>query len=83
MEVRGTYNITSPGPLRNREFVRALGRALHRTSLMPTPAFAMRLIFGTMADEMLLGGQRVVPARALREGFTFAYPTLESSLRHT
>jgi uncharacterized protein (TIGR01777 family) len=82
-QVRGTYNITSPEPLRNRDFARALGRAIHRPSFMPTPGFALRLVFGEMADEMLLGGQRVVPSRAKREGFTFAYPTLEASLGHT
>lgn len=78
--VRGTYNITSPEPVRNRDFARALGRAMHRPSFIRTPAFALRLLLGEMADEMLLTGQRVVPARGLREGFTFRYPTLESSL---
>jgi uncharacterized protein (TIGR01777 family) len=78
--VRGTYNMTSPEPVRNRDFARALSRAMHRPSLMPAPAFALRLLFGEMAGEMLLSGQRVVPARALGEGFTFRYPTLESSL---
>jgi uncharacterized protein (TIGR01777 family) len=81
-EVRGTYNITAPEPVRNRDFARALGRSIHRPSFMPTPAFALRLLFGEMADEILLGGQRVVPARATREGFTFTYPTLEMSLHH-
>ena len=80
--VRGTYNVTAPEPVRNRDFVRALGRAMHRPSIMPTPGFALRLAFGEMADEMLLGGQRVVPARATREGFTFRYPTLDASLKH-
>jgi uncharacterized protein len=80
-EVRGTYNITATEPVRNRDFSRALGRALHRPSFMPVPGFVLRLIFGDMADEALLGGQRVIPARATREGFTFAYPTLDSSLR--
>jgi NAD dependent epimerase/dehydratase family enzyme len=50
---------------------------------MPTPAFALRAVFGEMADEMLLNGQRVVPARATAEGFTFAYPTIDSSLAHS
>ena len=81
--VRGVYNITSPVPVTNRDFARALGRALHRPALMPTPAFALRAVFGEMADEMLLNGQRVVPARATAEGFTFAYPTIESSLAHS
>lgn len=78
--VRGTYNITAPNPVRNREFARALGRALHRPAIVPTPAFALRLAFGEMAGEMLLTGQRVIPARAMREGFAFRYPTLDASL---
>jgi uncharacterized protein (TIGR01777 family) len=80
--VRGTYNITSPEPVRNRDFVRALGRAMHRPSILPAPGFALRLVFGEMADEMLLSGQRVVPARATGEGFAFRYPTLDDSLTH-
>ena len=82
-KVRGVYNITSPVPVTNRDFARALGHALHRPAVMPTPAFALRAVFGEMADEMLLNGQRVVPARATAEGFTFAYPTIESSLAHS
>ncbi len=81
-EVRGVYNITASEPARNGDFARTLGRVLHRPSFMPAPAFALRLIFGEMADEMLLGGQRVMPSRATAEGFTFNYPTLEGSLRH-
>ena len=80
--VRGAYNITSPEPVRNRDFARALGRAMHRPSFMPAPGFALRLVFGEMAREVLLGGQRAIPARATREGFTFRYPSLDESLRH-
>jgi uncharacterized protein (TIGR01777 family) len=81
--VRGTYNATSPEPVRNRDFTRALGRAMHRSAFMPAPAFVLRIAFGQMAEEMLLGGQRVVPRRAEREGFRFENPTLDASLaRH-
>ena len=79
---RGVYNVTAPNPARNRDFTRALGRALHRPAFMAAPAFALRLALGEMADEMLLGGQRVVPARAAAEGFTFEYPELDAALRH-
>jgi uncharacterized protein (TIGR01777 family) len=79
-EARGVYNATAPEPVRNRDFARSLGRALHRPSLIPAPAFALRLAFGEMAEEMLLGGQRVVPRRTEREGFRFDAPTLEASL---
>jgi uncharacterized protein (TIGR01777 family) len=79
--VRGVYNVTSPQPVRNRDFARALGRAMHRPAVMPAPAFALRLAFGQMADEVLLGGQRVVPRRALDGGFVFAEPGLADALR--
>jgi len=81
--VSGVYNVTAPNPVRNRDFARSLGRALHRPAFMPVPAFALRLAFGSeMAGEVLLGGQRVVPSRAAAEGFTFAYPDLDGALRH-
>jgi uncharacterized protein len=80
--VRGVYNVTAPEPIRNREFARQLGRAMHRPSLVPAPSFALRLMFGEMADEVLLGGQRVIPRRLQADGFRFAYPAVESALRH-
>jgi uncharacterized protein (TIGR01777 family) len=81
--VRGGYNATAPEPVTNRDFTRALGRAMHRPAFLPAPAFALRLLFGQMADEILLGGQRVVPARAAREGFVFTYPELHAALAHS
>ena len=77
---RGVYNATAPEPLRNRELSRELARALHRPAIIPTPPFALRLLFGEMADEALLAGQRAVPRRALDEGFSFQRPTLSDSL---
>ena len=79
---RGVYNVTSPQPVRNREFARALGRALHRPAIFPVPAFALRLVFGQMAEEVLLAGQRVVPRRTEAEGFAFARPELDAALAH-
>jgi uncharacterized protein (TIGR01777 family) len=77
--VTGPVNVTAPNPVTNREFARALGRALHRPAIMPVPAFALRLALGEMSDA-LLTGQRAVPARVERAGFRFTYPTLESAL---
>jgi uncharacterized protein len=80
---RGSYNVTAPNPARNRDFARTLGHVLHRPAFLPTPAFALHLILGSeMANEMLLGGQRVVPKRAAEKGFEFAYPKLEAALKH-
>jgi hypothetical protein len=78
--VRGVYNATAPQPARNRDFARALGRALSRPAFMPTPAFALRVAFGQMADEALLAGQKAMPRRAEREGFQFDSPTLEQAI---
>jgi hypothetical protein len=78
--VRGIYNATSPRAVRNRDFTRALGRALRRPAFLPAPAFALRIAFGQMAEEALIGGQHVLPRRAESDGFRFAHPSLESAL---
>lgn len=80
--VRGIYNATAPHPVTNREFAKALGRALHRPAFLPAPAFALRLAFGQMAEEMVLSGQRVLPSRATAEGFVFRYPSIDGALAH-
>ena len=64
----------------NAEFARALGRALHRPAFMPAPAFALRLILGEMADALLLSGQRAIPAKAERLGFTFTHTRVDDAL---
>jgi uncharacterized protein (TIGR01777 family) len=80
---RGIYNATAPNPATNRDFARTLGHVLHRPAFMPTPGFALRLALGSgMANEMLLSGQRVLPVRAIEEGFVFAHPELDEALRH-
>jgi uncharacterized protein len=80
--VEGVFNLASPEPLRNRDFVRTLGRALHRPTVFPLPATAVKLVWGDMGEEFLLGGQRAVPERLLDAGFAFAYPTLDRALEH-
>lgn len=76
----GAYNGTAPEPVTNRVFARTLGKVLHRPAVLPTPAFALKAGFGEMAH-LLLTGQRVLPAHALAEGFTFRFPVLEDALR--
>jgi uncharacterized protein (TIGR01777 family) len=78
--LEGAINGTAPEPVRNIAFARALGRALHRPALLPAPAAPLRLALGAFADELLLKGQRVVPAAALASGFKFAYPALDGAL---
>ncbi len=78
--VSGPINATAPRPLTNAEFSRALGRALGRPSWLPVPAFALRILVGEFADEGLVKGQRVVPARARQLGFRFEYEDAGAAL---
>jgi len=79
--VEGPVNATAPHPVTNREFVRALGHALHRPSLVPAPAFALKVMFGELATPLLLTGQRVLPARAQAHGYHFRYPEIDIAMR--
>jgi uncharacterized protein len=79
--LRGPVNLVAPNPVTNIEFTKALGHALNRPTLLPVPAFALRLMFGQMADELLLGGARVMPRRLLDAGFQFADAELAPALQ--
>jgi hypothetical protein len=76
----GPVNATAPEPVRNATFARELGRALHRPAVLRLPAAPLRLVAGDLAEELLLGGQRVVPAKALKSGFVFRYSSLRAAL---
>lgn len=78
----GPVNATSPQPVTNLEFTRALGRVLSRPTVVPVPAFAARLAFGKMADDLLLASARVEPTKLLASGFRFAHPGIEDALHH-
>ena len=78
----GPINATAPEPQRNRDFSKALGRALHRPSLLPVPGAALRALYGEMA-EIVTSGARVLPAKALVLGYQFSYPQLDVALRST
>ena len=78
----GPVNAVAPEPVTNRELARTLGRVLRRPALLPLPAVAARLLFGQMADELLLASARVEPARLRATGFTFRHARLEDALRH-
>lgn len=77
----GPVNATAPNPVRNREFSKALGKALNRPAFLAVPALPLKLALGDMARELLLSGQRVLPAAAERAGFVFRYPELDAALR--
>ena len=76
--VNGPVNFVAPNPVTNAEFTKTLGRALSKPTIFPIPAFGVRLAFGEMGDALLLSSQRVKPG-VLQH---FAYPTLDSALRH-
>lgn len=76
----GPVNATAPQPVRNDEFSARLGAALHRPARLRVPAAPLRLLGGGLAKELLLGGQRVLPAKALASGFVFQSPDLDDAL---
>jgi uncharacterized protein (TIGR01777 family) len=78
--VSGALNATSPNPARQRDFAKALGRQLHRPAIAPAPAFAIRLVLGDFAAE-LLNSKRVLPKAALDRGYRFAYAELDGALQ--
>lgn len=80
IEVTGPVNATAPGAVQNSEFTRVLGKVLGRPAFMPVPGFGLRILMGELADALLLGGQHVVPARAIAAGYTFRHPRLEEAL---
>lgn len=77
----GAVNGTAPEPVRNRDFVAALGKALHRPALIPVPALPLQWALGDFAKELLLSGQRVLPRAAQASGFAFRYPQLSDALK--
>lgn len=80
--LQGPTNAVSPNAVTNQEFTKALGKVLGRPTVIPMPAFAARLMFGEMADELLLASARVQPARLMASGYRFRYPDLTAALRY-
>lgn len=76
----GPFNLAAPQAVDSRGFARALGRALGRPAFLPAPAFALKLLLGQMAQEVLLSGVNAVPARLLAAGYRFRHPTLAGAL---
>ncbi|HEX5711964.1 MAG TPA: TIGR01777 family oxidoreductase [Solirubrobacterales bacterium] len=79
-KVSGTLNATAPNPATNREFSKALGRALNRPAVFPVPGFVLDLKFGGEFGKVLRGGQRAVPKRAQELGYEFKHPELDGAL---
>lgn len=79
--VSGTVNAAAPNPATNKEFSKALGRALNRPAVMPVPGLVLDLKFGREFGQVLRGGQRVIPKRTQELGYEFKYPQLDEALQ--
>jgi len=75
----GIFNATAPHPVSNHTFTKALGKALHRPTILPIPEFALRIMYGETAS-VLTGSKEVYPERLLREGYTFKYTQIDQAL---
>jgi len=80
-QVSGVFNASAPNPVTNAEFTKALGRALNRPTIFPMPEAVLKVLFGEMG-ELLLVSSKMLPQRLLKEGFEFAYPTLDAALKN-
>jgi uncharacterized protein (TIGR01777 family) len=80
-DVSGPVNLTAPNPATNAEFTRALGAALHRPTVLPTPLFPLKVVFGAELVEALTEGQRVLPRLLEQRGYAFAHAQLDDALR--
>lgn len=79
-EAQGAYNACAPQAVDNTTFGQSIATALRVPMWLPVPQFALRLLFGEMADALLIGGQAVTSTRLSAEGFTFRYPTIDTAL---
>lgn len=79
--IEGPVNLTAPQPVTNREFTKELAKALRRPAFFPAPGFALRILFGEMAESILLNGQRVLPNRLEQSGYPFQFRRLSEALQ--
>jgi len=80
--LEGPVNFTAPHPVTNKKFVETLGQVLNRPTFFPMPAFVVKLLFGEMAEELIIKGANVHPKKLLDSGFKFEYSSLDQSLKH-
>ncbi len=81
-EIAGAINATTPNPATNEEFTKTLGKVLSRPTILPIPAFGIKLLFGEMGERLLLEGNRVLPKKAQDAGFEFQFVNLEEAMKH-
>jgi uncharacterized protein (TIGR01777 family) len=80
-DLSGPFNLTAPEPVTNRDYTAAIARAVHRPTVFPVPASALRVVLGGFADEGVLVSQRVVPRRLEEAGFGFTYDDIDAAVR--
>jgi hypothetical protein len=81
-DLSGAINATAPNPATNEEFTKTLGKVLSRPTILPVPAFGIKLLFGEMGERLLLEGCRVIPKRLQDAGFEFQFTNLEDAMKH-
>ena len=77
----GVYNLTAPEPVTQKQYAKVLGKVLRRPAFAPAPGFALKLMFGELAQALVLDGQRVLPKRLQESGYAFRHERLEPCLR--
>ena len=80
-DCEGPFNVTSPAPILSKNFYNLLGKTMRRPAVFPMPAFALRLILGEMATELLLPSQKIIPKKLLEAGYRFKFPDLNVALK--
>lgn len=80
--LNGAFNVTSPNPVNNEEFTDTLGKVLNRPTIIPVPAFGIKMLFGEMGETLLLQGAKVLPKKLEDLGFQFDFPNLEKAMKH-
>ena len=78
--IQGPVNMVAPKPVRNEEFAKTLASVLSRPAIFPLPAFAVKLVFGEMGEDLLLGSQKVEASKLISTGYPFRYRDLKTSL---
>ena len=79
-EASGVFNLTAPEPIRQMDMARLIGKKVRRPVFIPTPAFALRILLGNLADELVLSSCRIIPQNLLGLDFRFRYPDFSSAL---
>ncbi|CAN5462662.1 hypothetical protein BH18ACI1_BH18ACI1_00890 [soil metagenome] len=79
--LKGAVNAVAPNPVKNEKFTKTLGKVLNRPTIIPIPAFGIKLLFGEKGESLLLEGARVLPQRMENAGFEFRFPDLEDAMK--